>query len=293
MTPSEEPRPSWDAAGGRGRRRLRYELLTCARAGHVLVGADAAAIRPEDAPLAREDGAVRWLRCLRCDAWVPAAPPATPTRPHPPERADIEVPLRGRALRDRYVLRLIAVDRALHVLVLVALAVAVFYFAAHRSALRHDFYRILADLQGGLGGPVHATNHGIVHDLRRLFSIDTTRLYLTGVVVLAYAALEALEMVGLWLGRRWAEYLTFVATTVLLPLEVYELVRAVSALKALTFVLNLAIVIYLLFAKRLFGLRGGGRAEEEERRQTSGWEAIERATPPAPAPATPVTTAGR
>ena len=278
-------RPTWDATPAGGRRRLRYELLTCARAGHALTGADAAAVRPEDAAVARDDGPVRWLRCLRCDAWVPTVPPAQPGRPFPPDRSEIELPIRGRTLRDRYVLRLIAIDRALHVLVLTVLAGAVFYFAAHRGALRHDFYRILADVQGGLGGPVHTSNNGIVHDLRRLFTIDNTRLYLTGVVVLAYAALEAVEMVGLWLARRWAEYLTFVATTVLLPLEVYEIVRSVSVLKAVTFVINLAIVVYLLLAKRLFGLRGGGRAEEEERRTSSGWGAIEAATPPAPATA--------
>ncbi len=45
-------------------------------------------------------------------------------------------------------------------------------------------------------------------------------------MLLAYAALEGMEAVGLWLVKRWAEYLTFVATTILLPLEVYELVNA-------------------------------------------------------------------
>ena len=300
VAPVSDGAGDWDqtvapAPGRRGhpRRRIRYELVTCARQGHAVVGADAARIRPGDAALARETDGVRWLRCLRCDAWVPGRPPGSPARDTVPDRADIVLPLRGRALRDRYVLRLIAFDRAVHVLVLSVLAVAIFYFAARRGALRHDFYRILADLQGGLGGPVHNTNRGILRDLRRLFAIDNTRLYLTGVVVVAYALLEAVEMVGLWLARRWAEYLTFVATTALLPLEVYELTRSLSALKTLTFVINLAIVVYLLLAKRLFGLRGGGRAEEEERVRTSGWDAIDRATPPpgAPVPAPAVSAA--
>jgi len=44
---------------------------------------------------------------------------------------------------------------------------------------------------------------------------------------------------------------------------------------------------YLLFAKRLFGLRGGGRAETAERDRDSGWPALERSLP-APTPtATP------
>ena len=52
--------------------------------------------------------------------------------------------------------------------------------------------------------------------------------------------------------------------------------------KVITFVINVAIVVYLLLAKRLFGLRGGHRAEVERRREFSGWPAIDRTTPPAP-----------
>ena len=37
--------------------------------------------------------------------------------------------------------------------------------------------------------------------------------------------------------------------------------------------------MYLLAAKRLFGLRGGGAAEQAERALDNGWAAIERATP--------------
>jgi len=79
--------------------------------------------------------------------------------------------------------------------------------------------------------------------------------------------------------RRWAEYLTFIATPLLLPLDIYELTHKLSALKIVTLVLNIAVVVYLLLAKRLFGLRGGAQAEREERQRDSGWPAIERATP--------------
>ncbi len=68
------------------------------------------------------------------------------------------------------------------------------------------------------------------------------------------------------------------ATTVLVPYEVYELTLSISAFKVITLVINLAVVIYLLFAKRLFGLRGGHQAEQARRDASSGWGAIERAT---------------
>jgi uncharacterized membrane protein (DUF2068 family) len=91
--------------------------------------------------------------------------------------------------------------------------------------------------------------------------------------------LEGAEAVGLWYQKRWAEYLTFIATTLLLPLEIYELSHRVSPFKIVTLIINLAVVVYLLYAKRLFGLRGGERAEQEERQRDSGWDALERATP--------------
>jgi uncharacterized membrane protein (DUF2068 family) len=88
-----------------------------------------------------------------------------------------------------------------------------------------------------------------------------TNLQTAGAAIAAYAVLEGVEAIGLWLGRRWAGYLTFVSTVVLVPFEIRELTKSVTALKVLTLVINLAIVVYLLVSKRLFGLRGGGRSE--------------------------------
>jgi uncharacterized membrane protein (DUF2068 family) len=275
--PAHVPAPGTERPR-RYRPKLRYELIGCGLHGHELLGTDAAALRPGDELFARESGGLRWYRCLRCDSWVALTPPDHPTQKYPPSRGEVTLPLRGKPLRDRYVLRLIALERVVHFLVLGALAAAVLLFANNRGVLNQDFTRILTGLQGGLGGPV-ATNHGIVHDLRSLFAISITSLYLVGVAIAAYAVMEGVEAVGLWLGKRWAEYLTFVATIVFVPYEVYELVKSVSTLKVLTLVVNLAVAVYLLLAKRLFGLRGGGKAEQAEYDADVGWPAIERATP--------------
>jgi uncharacterized membrane protein (DUF2068 family) len=308
------------AVGATGGRKVRYELIGCALAGHDLplagsttpagsVGpagsADAAGLtgpgpgRTQDPALVRELDGLTWHRCLRCDAWLPLPPGVGRPRgklarrrrrarakaPAPVEeaadeavRGGVEPPLRGRPLRDRYVLRLIALDRAVHVLVLAVLGIAVLLFVNHRTALKNRITRAIADLQGG--GAVQDSGHGIVHDVERVFALGTGSLYAVAVGVFAYAALEATEMVGLWFARRWAEYLTFLATLVLIPLEIDELVGGFSTLKVLTFLLNVAIAVYLLFSKRLFGIRGGGRAEDAERRHDSGWTPIDRATPP-------------
>lgn len=263
----------------RFRPKLRYELIGCGLHGHEILGTDAAALRPEDELFARESGGLRWYRCMRCDSWVALTPPDHPTRKYPPSRDEITLPLRGKALRDRYVLRLIAVERLLHFLVLGGLAAAVLLFVDHRETLNQDFTSILKDMQGGLGGPVASSNHGIVHDLQDLFAVSIRNLYLVGAAIAGYAVLEGVEAVGLWLGKRWAEYLTFLATIIFVPYEVYELTKGVSGLKVLALVLNLAVAAYLLFAKRLFGLHGGGKAEQAEYEADVGWPAIERATP--------------
>jgi uncharacterized membrane protein (DUF2068 family) len=270
-------------AGPHPRRRITVdgELVACGLRGHTLVGTAAREVRPDDTLLVREAGGVRWHRCLRCDSWVALPPPAAPTTEHPPDRDEIEIPPRGKALRDRVVLRLIAVDRALHFLVLGLLGIAVLAVAAHEHNVRSTFYRVLTALQGGVGGgPVQQTHVGIAGELNKLFSLSSGTLRLVGVALLAYAALEGVEAIGLWRSRRWAEYLTFVATTVLLIPEVYELVHKATPLKVIGFIINLAVVAYLLYAKRLFGLRGGGEVDERERAAATSWEAIEHATPP-------------
>jgi uncharacterized membrane protein (DUF2068 family) len=269
--------------------KFRYELIGCGLHGHELLGTDAAELRPEDAIFARESGGLRWYRCMRCDSWLPLPPPERPSRKYPPSREEIMLPLRGRPLRDRYVLRLIAVDRIVHFLVLSALSAVVFLFANNRATLSQEFTRILKDLQGGVGGgPITTSKRGIVHDLQTLFAFNVRSLYLIGTAIAAYAVLEGVEAIGLWRGKRWAEYLTFVATIVFIPYEVYELTKTVTWLKVLAFVINVAIAVYLLLAKRLFGLRGGGKAERAEHDADVGWPAIERATPKtAPEPLEP------
>jgi uncharacterized membrane protein (DUF2068 family) len=267
----------------RPRRAIDWELVSCGWSGHAIVGTDAGEIRPEDSLIVRELGGLRWHRCLRCDSWVALPPPHAPSRQHPPERDEITIPRRGKALRDRVVLRLIAIDRAFHFVILVLLGIAVIAFAGNETSLRDAYYRILTDLQGGVaGGPVQNSGHvGILHELDKLFSLRSGTLREVGIALLAYGVLEGVEAIGLWYTKRWAEYLTFIATTVLLPLEIYELTHRVSILKIIGFIINVAVVIYLLYAKRLFGLRGGGRADEDLRAFDMSWEAIEHATPPA------------
>jgi uncharacterized membrane protein (DUF2068 family) len=257
----------------------RYELIGCSFHGHALFGTDAAEIRPQDAVFAREIDGVRWYRCLRCDTWQTKPPPSAPTSEVPPNRDQIELPLRGRPLRDRYVLRLIAIDRSVRVVVLAPLTAAIFLFAKHRDELRHDYTKVLAALQTASGNPV---NDFATSELSKLFALSSTKLYLAGFGLALFTGVLACEGVGLWLAKRWAEYLTFIETSAFVPFEIFELSHSVSALKVLALVINLAVVIYLLVRKRLFGIRGGAKADRQERDQDDGWAVFERTASAAP-----------
>jgi uncharacterized membrane protein (DUF2068 family) len=264
----------------RFRPKFHWELLACGTAGHELVGLGARTIRPEDREIAFEDEGVRWHRCVRCDSWLPFPPPATPDCEHPADRDAIELPLRGKPLRDKVVLRVIAVNRAFHFLVLAILGVAILLFAAHESQLKDTFYRVVADLQDTAGGgPVQTSKTGIAGELDKLFTLKSTTLELVGVAVLVYALVEGIEAIGLWYQKRWAEYLTFIVTTSFIPIEIYELIHKFTPFKVFALIVNTAIVIYLLYAKRLFGFRGGARAEEELKERDIGWQALERSSP--------------
>ena len=81
-------------------------------------------------------------------------------------------------------------------------------------------------------------------------SLNNSRLELIGIVAFLYAGLFAVEGVGLWMEKRWAEYLTIVATTSFVPFEVYELIRRASWQRSATLGINLLVVGYLVWKVR-------------------------------------------
>jgi len=177
---------------------------------------------------------------------VPLPPPTEPTQQHLPDRDHIELPLRGRALRDTFVLRLIAIDRGIHFLILAILSAAVFLFAANRDDLQNTYLRLLQAFQGTVGGTSQVPQGGILGELAKVFSYSGQKLLLTGFVLAAYGLVEGVEAVGLWYMKRWAEYLTLIVTASFLPLEIYELVHHPGAGKAGILAINLGLAVYLV-----------------------------------------------
>ncbi len=70
--------------------------------------------------------------------------------------------------------------------------------------------------------------------------------------VLVLGALNLIEAYGLHRRRRWAEWLTVIATSLFIPLELYEVIQKQTSVRVGALVLNLAIVYYLAKHKELF-----------------------------------------
>jgi uncharacterized membrane protein (DUF2068 family) len=73
---------------------------------------------------------------------------------------------------------------------------------------------------------------------------------LFGLVAIGYGLLEGAEAYGLFKRRRWGEWLTVVATSLLFIPEIWELTKSASVLKVGAVVLNVAVVLYLLWRLR-------------------------------------------
>lgn len=93
-------------------------------------------------------------------------------------------------------------------------------------------------------------NHFINRLLERLPALDEQRLKEFSIGTFLYSGIFFVEGTGLALRKRWAEYLTILTTSSLLPLEIYELVMRVSAGKMMALLINLAVVVYLVLELR-------------------------------------------
>jgi uncharacterized membrane protein (DUF2068 family) len=144
--------------------------------------------------------------------------------------------------RSRGLLKVIAVERTLRGLLLLAAGA---YLLTHVTS---DFGRLAERVMRAVElDPRRPFLRRIVSDLHGLHA---SQVRLAGLAALGYGALELVEGVGLWLDQLWAEYLTVIATSLLLPWELYELVHRPTAWKAAGIALNVAIVAYLAFLLR-------------------------------------------
>ncbi len=147
-------------------------------------------------------------------------------------------------------LRVIAVYKFIKAAGLIILACVVFGF------LHTPFLDDVAHWVEHL--PIQNGRNILQHWVDALIGMTPRRFIVVGTAACCYAVLFVIEGFGLWTGKRWAEYLTTIATASLIPFEIYELVLHATLAKALVLIANVAIVVYLIYLLRRgqYRLRG-------------------------------------
>ncbi|MCT9930566.1 DUF2127 domain-containing protein [Planotetraspora sp. A-T 1434] len=240
---------------------MNWSLRACGRHGHVTYAPVEQPLRDR---LRAETALGEAWRCLRCGDFTLGEPHGS----GPAE--DAPIVLRGHALRDATILRLLAVFRWAKGLLVLGAAYGVWRFRAHHDAVNRAFHEdlpLLQPLADKLGW--HLEDSGVLHTLRTVLAAETRTLTWIGLGLLVFGSLLMTEGVGLWLLKRWGEYFAVVATSLFIPIEIYEIVEKVTWLRIVILLINIAAVLYILLSKRLFGLRGGHAAYEAERHEAS------------------------
>jgi uncharacterized membrane protein (DUF2068 family) len=86
--------------------------------------------------------------------------------------------------------------------------------------------------------------------LNKLNGVSDAQVEEFGIIAFLYSLLIMTEGTGLWLGYVWAEYVTILSTSLLMPLEIYELVEKFTFIRLALLLINIGIVIYLIWRVR-------------------------------------------
>ena len=116
---------------------------------------------------------------------------------------------------------------------------------------------------------VDARPSGLEHELvtwvlHWISGLSESKIHALRLLTFTYAAMFAVEGVGLWMRKRWAEWLTTIITGSLIPLEIWELVSRPNAGKAAVVLANALIVVYLIWQLKSKGESGTNHGPQKQ-----------------------------
>lgn len=240
-------------------RRGNSELKSCAKSGHALyIPSDHSELKSK---LVRDNNLVR---CLRCLDFVETGD----IQPQP--LSSIPIVLRGTHGRRQALLRVLAAERLIRSLFLFLLSGLTLKLSSSANPVI-AYLGTLADTSKPLATQlgVNSAVSRVLEQLQSILHRSPTSYRWIALALAIYGLIQLAEGLGLWLGHRWAEYLTTIATALFVPLEIYEIVHHTTFLKITALVVNLLAIAYLLWKGRLFGLRGGHDAYRQEEYKTT------------------------
>jgi uncharacterized membrane protein (DUF2068 family) len=246
---------------------MDWSLYRCGRVGHITYA-------PEEPHLLEhvrgQTSAAELWQCLRCGTYVTGGPHGSgPADAAPAVR-------RGKQIRSDLFLKLFAIERGIRFVIFGAIAYGIWRFSNSNSiaqAINKDL-PIVRTFARQLG---FTLNHALLDRIQSLLHVSSSNLRLLAFAITALAVISAVEAFALWQAKRWGEYFAMIVTSLGLPFEIYELSKAVTVTKLVLFALNLLLVGYLVYTRRLLGARGGKEAYEARLRADSVLDEAEKA----------------
>jgi uncharacterized membrane protein (DUF2068 family) len=123
---------------------------------------------------------------------------------------------------------------------LLAIAVAFGLYRIQNQNLPNLLDRILMALHQD------PAKHFFVQLAQKLNTITPTHIHHVMLGALIYAAMLALQAIGLIFGIRWIIWFTIIEAGALLPWEIMEIVQKPTIIKFVVVLINLGIILYLL-----------------------------------------------
>jgi len=153
----------------------------------------------------------------------------------------VSTPARSRP-RGAYLLRIIGLFKIIKATVLVIAAIVVLKL----------IHRDIAEVIASWARRLHIAPGTLVveHLIEKTLTVTHRQLFVLAMVLFAYATMFFIEGIGLILMKHWAEWMTVITTSGLIPFEIYELIHRPTVLKAAAMVVNIAIAIYLVIHVR-------------------------------------------
>jgi uncharacterized membrane protein (DUF2068 family) len=140
------------------------------------------------------------------------------------------------------ILRIIALYKLVKVLLLLALA--------YGEVRLHDASLAAKLLTWASARPLGLERQVVTQLLTWFSGISVSGIHTLRLVTLCYAAVFAIEGIGLWMRKRWAEWMTTIITASLIPFEMWELFYRPNVGKVLVLIANTAIVVILVWHVR-------------------------------------------
>jgi uncharacterized membrane protein (DUF2068 family) len=246
---------------------MDWSLYRCGRVGHITYAPEEPHLREH---VRGQTAAAEIWQCLRCGTYVTGGPHGTgPAAAAPAVR-------RGKQIRSDVFLKLFAIERGIRFVIFGALAYGIWRYANSDSialAIKNDI-PIVQTFAKQLG---FTLNHALLDKIQSLLHVSASNLRLLAFGITGLAVVSGIEAFALWQAKRWGEYFATIVTSLGVPFEIYELSKAVTVTKLILFALNLLLVGYLVYTRRLFGARGGKEAYEARLRADSVLEEAEKA----------------